>query len=82
MVASAEVAVLLRENDDRPVSYTHLDVYKRQVLVDCFGLYVTNLLLRQNEDMPINDRCQDVLGPVREFARVARTIPALSLIHI
>jgi adenosylcobinamide kinase/adenosylcobinamide-phosphate guanylyltransferase len=46
------------------------------VLVDCLGLYVTNLLLRQNEDMPINDRCQDVLGPVREFARVARTIPA------
>ena len=30
MVWSAEIALSMEENPDIPVSYTHLDVYKRQ----------------------------------------------------
>ncbi|HHY12231.1 MAG TPA: bifunctional adenosylcobinamide kinase/adenosylcobinamide-phosphate guanylyltransferase [Firmicutes bacterium] len=48
----------------------------RVVLVDCLGLYVTNLFCQEAADTPQNDRCHDVLGAVREVAGAARDVPA------
>lgn len=48
----------------------------RVVLVDCLGLYVTNLLFQKGKDTPESDRCQHVLHSVREFAKAARSVPA------
>ncbi len=46
------------------------------LLVDCLGLYVTNLLCQEATGTSQNDICQAVLGSVREFAGAARNVPA------
>ncbi len=46
------------------------------VLVDCLGLYVTNLLCQEGAGIPQKDICQAVLGSVREFAGTARNVTA------
>ncbi len=44
------------------------------VLIDCLGLYVTNLLFQEDDDMDQKGRCQDVLNCVTEFATIARNV--------
>ena len=41
------------------------------VIVDCLGLFVTNILLRQGEDAPYTKRCDEVLDRVRALAAAA-----------
>lgn len=41
------------------------------VIVDCLGLLVTNILLRQAEDAPYGQRCDEVLHNVRDLAEAA-----------
>ena len=59
-----------------PVSYTHLDVYKRQVLLE--GTVVTDALVdhfRHRLVLP-------VVGDRRAHPRLPSIVPQLSLIHI
>ena len=56
-----------------PVSYTHLDVYKRQVYT-----YLKNILLRENV-MAAED---NAWGPAHEMGHVHQAAINLSLIHI
>ena len=48
----------------------------RVLLVDCLGLYVTNLLCQEATGTSQKDICQAVLGSVREFAGTARNVTA------
>ena len=65
-----------------PVSYTHLDVYKRQVLVIGDGMADTRLPQLAGKTplealaLPAFDRCAGC------FCGRALTVPHLSLIHI
>ncbi|MEX0975448.1 MAG: bifunctional adenosylcobinamide kinase/adenosylcobinamide-phosphate guanylyltransferase [Bacillota bacterium] len=46
------------------------------VIVDCLGLLVSNILLRQTEEMPYTLRCDEVLDRVRGLAEVAAQVSA------
>lgn len=46
------------------------------ILVDCLGLYVTNLLLEDEEETPSQEKCNLILSSVREVAEVARQVPS------
>ncbi len=46
------------------------------IIVDCLGLLVTNLLLRQDERLARDLRCGAIVDSVRTLATVAREVPA------
>lgn len=46
------------------------------VIVDCLGLMVSNILMRQSEEMPYARRCDEVLDRVRRLAEVATQVSA------
>ncbi len=46
------------------------------VIVDCLGLLVSNILVRQRDDMPYEARCKEALEVVRQLAGAAARSPA------
>ena len=46
------------------------------ILVDCLGIYVTNLLLEGEEETPSTERCALVLSSVQDMVMAARNVPA------
>ena len=61
----------------RPVSYTHLDVYKRQA----YGLYACNGILF-NHESPLRGETFVTRKITRALARIKLSLQDLSLIHI
>ena len=67
------------ERDDAylmPVSYTHLDVYKRQML------YVTTLIATISRIVEFAEQFQRGMTGIERFAEIMDTPVTLSLIHI
>jgi len=50
------------------------------IVVDCLGLLVSNILLRQPAEMPYAERCAEVLERVRQIAEVAAKVPATVIV--
>jgi len=46
------------------------------VIVDCVGIWVSNLLLRQPSGMPYAERCRDVLDRAHSLIDAAKQVPA------
>lgn len=46
------------------------------VIVDCLGMFVTNILMGQTEETPYDERCREVLERVRMLVLAATEVPA------
>lgn len=46
------------------------------VIVDCMGVFVTNILVRQPPEMPYEERCEEVLERIRRMVGAAGQVPA------
>ncbi|MGE5579302.1 MAG: bifunctional adenosylcobinamide kinase/adenosylcobinamide-phosphate guanylyltransferase [Bacillota bacterium] len=41
------------------------------IVVDCLGLWVSNILLRQSDETPYSERCEEIVSKVRVLAETA-----------
>lgn len=46
------------------------------VIVDCLGVFVSNILMRQPPDMHYDNRCDGVLEEIRRLVEAATQVPA------